>query len=107
MGIRGRWALLGGGVLLAVAGGIAWLAWPNGNTSPAEPDSAEIKASAQARIDASVTAGRKLRLAILQAGQTPSQELCDDLWDRKDEAEQAGLMQSAWLAGCVEEPESP
>ncbi|MGW1157749.1 hypothetical protein ACWD48_05885 [Streptomyces sp. NPDC002519] len=88
----------------AVVVGAVVLLWPTAKPAH-QPTSDEIKASAQASLDASTLEGRKMRLAILNLGQTPSQELCDSMWNKKTKAERHGLLQGAWLAGCIYAPE--
>jgi hypothetical protein len=98
MGIRGSVLAVVAAAIISVAG----LAACSG--SKPQPTSDRIKASAQAALDASMLEGRKEQLALLQTGGTPSNSLCRDLWAKKTKAEQAKLLQGAWLAGCVETP---
>jgi hypothetical protein len=84
--------------------GIYTLAWGPAKDSPAAPTSEQIKASAQARLDASLLEGRKVQLAIVETGQTPSDELCQALWDGKTTAEQHALLYALWMHGCVDAP---
>ncbi|MFD3452773.1 hypothetical protein ACFWVC_11360 [Streptomyces sp. NPDC058691] len=72
-----------------------------------EQISEQIKASAHARVEASLLEGRKEQLAILQAGQTPSEDLCQARWDRKSTAEQHALVWANWITGCFAAPDAP
>lgn len=100
MGPRGKIAAAGVTLVAAVTGAV--LLWPTGKSTPT---SDEIKASAQARLDASLLAGRKEQLAILAAGQTPDDALCQKLWDRKTKPEQQELRYAMWMTGCVDTPQ--
>jgi len=103
MTIRGKVAAAALVLAAAVASGV--LLWPTGKDTPAAPTSEQIKASAQARLDASLLEGRKVQLAIVETGQTPSDELCQSLWDRKTTAEQHALLYAQWMHGCVDAPQ--
>ncbi|MFE9313341.1 hypothetical protein ACIQCF_38885 [Streptomyces sp. NPDC088353] len=71
---------------------------------PAAPTSEQIKASAQARLDASLDEGRTYWQVILDSGQEPSDELCQAVWDRKPRSEQHSLRYAMWMHGCADAP---
>ncbi|WP_073948141.1 hypothetical protein [Streptomyces kebangsaanensis] len=62
-------------VCAAVVAGVILL-WSAPDTAPTAPTSDRIKASAQARPDASLKEGRTTRQVIRESGKTPSDELC-------------------------------
>ncbi|MGW1027925.1 hypothetical protein ACWD4J_30285 [Streptomyces sp. NPDC002577] len=74
------------------------------SNTPKPPTSEEIKASAQARVDASLKAGREAREIAVDSAYTPSDELCQAVWDRKTKTEQQALSQSIWMHGCADAP---
>ncbi|WP_073947635.1 hypothetical protein [Streptomyces kebangsaanensis] len=86
----------------AVTAGVIWL-WPHPD-APKPPTSEEIKASAQARLDASLDEGRTYRQVLLDDDMEPSDELCQAIWDRKPRANQQELLYSMWMHGCADEP---
>lgn len=90
--------------MLAVAVATAVVLWPTPAAPTHEQISEQIKASAQAHEDTSLLDGRKAQLAILNLGETPSEELCKSLWDRKTTAEQHAMDPYMWMTGCVEAP---
>ncbi|MCW2874163.1 hypothetical protein [Actinacidiphila oryziradicis] len=102
MEIRGKVAAVA--LVLGAAVAAAVLLWPTPAAPTHEQISEQIKASAQARLDASLLEGRKAQLAIVETGQTPSDELCQELWDRKTKAEQPGLWWANWITGCATAP---
>ncbi|WP_073949130.1 hypothetical protein [Streptomyces kebangsaanensis] len=88
----------------AVTAGVVWL-WPHPDAShPKPPTDARIKASAQARLDASLDEGRTYRQVLLDDGMEPSDELCQAVWDRKPLAEQQELRYAMWMHGCADAP---
>ncbi|REE61406.1 putative ribosomally synthesized peptide with SipW-like signal peptide [Streptomyces sp. 3212.3] len=92
-------------VLVAAAAGVTtWALWSSDH-STAQPTSEQIKASAQAHIDRSIQDGRKAQYAILQLKQTPTTELCHELWDRKTPAERGDLLKGMWIHGCADAPQ--
>ncbi|MCZ1001141.1 hypothetical protein O1M63_28805 [Streptomyces mirabilis] len=103
MTIRGKVAV----AALVCAAGIAAavLAWPTAKPAPGPPTSDEIKASAQAALDSSKQAGREAQQVILGKGYTPSEELCQAVWDRKTKAEQHDLLYTMWMIGCADTPQ--
>ena len=103
MGTRGKLTAVAGVLAAAVVAVV--LLWPGGSSKPPAPTSDEIKASAQARLDASLLAGRKEQLAILATGETPSDDLCQKLWNRKSAADKAQLLYPMWLTGCADTPQ--
>ncbi|MFF4504807.1 hypothetical protein [Streptomyces sp. NPDC001401] len=102
MSIRGKVAAASIVCAAVVAGLI--LLWPASNAAPAAPTSEQIKASAQARLDAALKAGREARQVMLETGKTPSDELCQAVWDRKPRSEQQGLRYAMWMHGCADDP---
>ncbi|WP_181446657.1 hypothetical protein [Streptomyces sp. NTH33] len=81
------------------------LLWPAPDTAPTAPTSDQIKASARARLDASLKEGRTTRQVMLESGKTPSDELCQILWDRKPHSEQQELRYAMWMHGCAGSPQ--
>lgn len=102
MTIRGK--VIAAALVLAAAVTGAILLWPTGKDTPAAPTSEQIKASAQARLDASLLEGRKTQQVIVDKGHTPSDDLCQAVWDRKTHAEQHALLYAEWLTGCADAP---
>lgn len=103
MKIRG--IIAAAAVIVAAAAAVTtWALWP-ADHSAAQPTSEQIKASAQVHIDRSVQDGRKAQYAILQLKQTPSTELCQELWDRKTAAERGDLLKGLWIHGCADAPQ--
>ncbi|MGI5143697.1 MULTISPECIES: hypothetical protein [unclassified Streptomyces] len=100
--IRGKVAVAGTACAAVVAGVV--LLWPGSNSAPAAPTSDQIKASAQARLDASLKAGRTVRQVMVDTGKTPSEELCQAVWDRQTAKEQHSLRYAMWMHGCVDAP---
>ena len=39
---------------------------------------------------------------IVGKGYTPSDELCQGVWDRKSTAEQQALLYAEWMHGCAD-----
>ncbi|MCT9003571.1 hypothetical protein [Streptomyces rhizosphaerihabitans] len=79
----------------------AILLWPASNKAPAEPTSEQIKASAQARLDSSLKAGRDERANILAVGKTPDEVQCQAAWENLLDVEQHELRRTMWMIGCV------
>lgn len=79
--------------------------WPSSSSAPAEPTSEQIKASAQARLDVSLKAGRIARENIRAAGKKPDGEQCQAAWDNLLDSEQQGLWYSMWTHGCADAPQ--
>ncbi|WP_127357250.1 hypothetical protein [Actinacidiphila soli] len=102
MKIRGKVAAVA--LVLGAAVAAAVVLWPTPAAPTHEQISEQIRASADARAQASLLEGRKAQLAILETGQTPSDELCQALWDRKTKAEQQDLWWANWLTGCSSAP---
>ncbi|WP_330306208.1 MULTISPECIES: hypothetical protein [unclassified Streptomyces] len=101
MSIRGKVAA----AALVCAAGIAGviLLWPEPDAAPAQPTSDEIKAAAQARLDASLKAGRTARQAMEETGKWPSEELCQAVWDRKSASDRRTLRYAMWMHGCADD----
>jgi uncharacterized protein YkwD len=78
------------------------LLWPASHSGPAAPTSEQIKASAQARLDASLNAGRAARENIRAVGKTPGDEQCQAAWDNLLDSEQHGLRYAMWMHGCAD-----
>ncbi|MFF1844522.1 hypothetical protein ACFVW9_22670 [Streptomyces sp. NPDC058217] len=106
MTIRGKVAVQAAVVAVVLGATVAGavVLWPTPAAPTHEQISEQIKASAQADLDTSLLDGRKAQLAILNLGQTPSDELCQGLWDRKTSAEQHAMNASAWMVGCRDAP---
>jgi hypothetical protein len=106
MKIRGKVAAVALVLGAAVAGAV--LLWPTGKDTPAAPTheqiSEQIKASAGARLDASLQEGRTARQVIVDKGYAPSNELCQAVWDRKTAGEQHALANAMWMHGCADAP---
>ncbi|MFE4421287.1 hypothetical protein [Streptomyces sp. NPDC056817] len=81
------------------------LLWPAPDTAPTAPTSDQIKASAQARLDASLQEGRTTRQVIEDSDMEPSDELCQAVWDRKPAAERHDLRYAMWMHGCADSPQ--
>jgi hypothetical protein len=99
MSIRGK-VVAAALVCAAVVAGVILL-WPAPDTAPT---SDQIKASAQARLEASLDEGRTYRQVLLDDGMEPSDELCQAVWDRKPRADQQELRYAVWMHGCAEAP---
>ncbi|MGW9032606.1 hypothetical protein ACWGQ5_53450 [Streptomyces sp. NPDC055722] len=97
MSIRGKVA-----ATAAVAGVILLLS--GCSSASAAPTSDQIKASAQARLDASLKAGRAARENIQALGKTPDDAQCQAAWDNLLPSEQKGLNSSMWMHGCADAP---
>lgn len=96
-------ALVVGAVVATVV--LLWTAGKDTSAAPTHKQTSEqIKASAQAYENASLLDGRKAQLAILNLEETPSEELCKPLWDRKTTTEQHAMDPYMWMTGCVEAP---
>ncbi|MFD7769827.1 hypothetical protein [Streptomyces sp. NPDC059787] len=80
------------------------LLWPASHSAPAAPTSEQIKASAQARLDMSLEAGRTAREMIRATGQTPGDESCQAAWDNMLPEEQQDLRYAMWRQGCADDP---
>jgi hypothetical protein len=87
-----------------VAAGATWL-WSSPNAARQTPTPEQIKVSAQAALDASLRAGSTVRQVMLETGKTPSDELCQAVWDRKPRSEQRGLLYAEWMHGCADAPQ--
>ncbi|MEU6010861.1 hypothetical protein [Streptomyces sp. NPDC047453] len=87
MSIRGKVAAAAL-VCAAVVVGVILLR-PTSDTAPTAPTSDQIKASAQARLDASLQEVRTTWPVIEDDGKTRSDALCQTLWDCKPAAETA------------------
>ncbi|MEU4094459.1 hypothetical protein [Streptomyces sp. NPDC026673] len=98
MSIRGKVA-----AATVVAGVVLLL--PGCSSTPAAPTSDQIKASAQARLDASVEDGRYWRANLRAMGQTPGEETCQAAWDNKLPKERKGMDLSMWMTGCRDAPQ--
>lgn len=83
-----------------VAGTI--LLWPASNEAPAAPTSDQIKASAQARLDDSLKAGRAARANIRAMGKTPDDQQCQAGWDNLLDPERHHLRYAMWMHGCAD-----
>ncbi|MGW5587098.1 hypothetical protein [Streptomyces sp. NPDC003857] len=99
MSIRGKVA-----ATAAVAGVILLL--PGCNSAPAAPTSDQIKASAQARLDASLEGGRYWRTNLRALGQTPGDATCQAAWNNLLDSEQKGLSYGTWMHACAD-PATP
>ncbi|MDX2849335.1 hypothetical protein PV342_12870 [Streptomyces sp. PA03-3a] len=97
MSIRGK-------VAAATAIASVVLLLPGCSSTPAAPTSDQIKASAQARLDASVEDGRYWRANLRATGQNPGDETCQAAWDNKLPEEQKGMDLSMWMVGCATAP---
>jgi hypothetical protein len=100
MSIRGKVA-----AATATAGVIPLLAGCS-SSAPAEPTSEQIKASAQARLDASRDAARVARANLKATGKTPDETQCQAAWDNLLDSEQKELRRTMWMIGCSE-PATP
>ena len=92
------------GVVCAAAVASVILMWPSADAAPKPPTSDQIKASAQAALDQSLGEGRTARQVITGKGYSPSDELCQAVWDRKPKAEQRALLYAEWMHGCADAP---
>ncbi|MGW0422421.1 hypothetical protein [Streptomyces sp. NPDC003015] len=81
------------------------LLWPTPDAAAAAPTSDQIKASAQARLDASLSAGRAARQQIQAAGKTPDDAMRPATWDNQTATERRGLRYAMWMHGCADTPE--
>ncbi|MEU6318149.1 hypothetical protein [Streptomyces sp. NPDC047009] len=97
MSIRGKAA-----AAAAVAGVILLLS--GCSSAPAAPTSDQIKASAQARLDASMESGRYAQENIRAVGGTPGDATCQAQWDNLFHSEQHSLLYAMWMHGCVDAP---
>ncbi|MCX4858369.1 hypothetical protein [Streptomyces canus] len=102
MSIRGRVAAAALVCAAVVAGVI--LLWPTPDAEPAAPTSDQIKASAQARLDASLSAGRTVRQQIEASGRTPDDATCQTAWDNQTATERRSLRYAMWMHGCADAP---
>jgi hypothetical protein len=102
MTIRGKVTAVA--VALGAAIVTAVLLWPTGGTAHRPPTSDEIKASAQARLDASLPAGRAARANIQALGKTPDDATCQSAWDNTLDSEQRDLSHGMWMVGCTTAP---
>ncbi|MGW1622278.1 hypothetical protein [Streptomyces sp. NPDC002172] len=95
MSIRGKAtaAAVTAGVILLLSGC---------SSAPAAPTSDQIKASAQARLDASEDAGRTARENLRATGKTPDETQCKAAWDNLLDSEKQGLRQGMWMHGCAD-----
>ncbi|MER5996850.1 hypothetical protein [Streptomyces viridosporus] len=100
MSIRGK-SGAAAPVCAAVVGVI--LLWPASH-APAAPTSDQTKASAQARLDASLKAGRTAQEMIHATGKTPDDELCQAAWNNTLRKEQQDLRYSMRMHGCADAP---
>ncbi|MGW2700804.1 hypothetical protein [Streptomyces sp. NPDC001340] len=100
MSIRGK---VGVAVVVcaAVVAGVIML-WPASHSAPAKPTSEQIQASAQARLNTSLKAGRTARANIRATGKTPDDEHCQAAWDNLLDSEQHGLRYAMWMHGCAD-----
>ncbi|MGW0952817.1 hypothetical protein [Streptomyces sp. NPDC002545] len=88
----------------AVTAGLIWL-WPHPDAPDTKPPTdAQIKASAQARLDASVDEGRTYRQVLLDGEQEPNDVTCQGVWDRKPRDNQKELRYAMWMYGCTHAP---
>ncbi|MFJ1529758.1 hypothetical protein ACIOFV_15245 [Streptomyces mirabilis] len=102
MSIRGKVAAAALVCTAVVAGVI--LLWPASHGAPAAPTSDQIKASAQARLDGSLKAGRAARANLQALGKTPDDAQCQAAWDNTLPSEQKSLNSSMWMHGCADAP---
>ncbi|MFF3378172.1 hypothetical protein ACFYXF_35115 [Streptomyces sp. NPDC002680] len=100
MSIRGKVAVAA--VICAAVVASVILLWPASPSAPVEPTSEQIKASAQARLDASLKAGRTTRESIQAVGKTPDDEECQAVWVNLLDSEKHGLWYSMWIHGCAD-----
>ncbi len=91
-------------ICVVVGGGV--LLWPGSDEAPTAPTSQQIKASAQARLDASTDAGRVARANLKATAKTPSEETCQAAWDNLLPSEQKPLLRGTWMHACVD-PAAP
>ncbi|MFK0106410.1 hypothetical protein [Streptomyces sp. NPDC091217] len=70
------------------------------------PTSDQIKASAQARLDASTEAGRVARANLKATAKTPGEETCQAAWDNLLPTERRPLLHGTWMQACVD-PTTP
>jgi hypothetical protein len=82
-----RGKITAAGVVCAAAVTGVVLMWPSADAAPKPPTSDQIRASAQAALDHSLGEGRTARQVITGKGYSPSDELCQAVWDRKSRAE--------------------
>ncbi|WP_406515646.1 hypothetical protein OH809_25305 [Streptomyces sp. NBC_00873] len=108
MTIRGRSAVqvAAASVVLAAAVATAVVLWPTPAAPTHEQISEQIKASAQAQLDASVEAGRYARANLRATAKTPDDESCRAAWDNLLDSERKGLQYGTWLQACAE-PATP
>jgi hypothetical protein len=99
-----RGKITAGAVVGAAAVAGAVLLWPSADATAKPPTSDQIKASAHAALDHSLAEGRTARQVIVGKGYSPSDELCQAVWDRKDKAEQRALLYAEWMHGCADAP---
>ncbi|MEU3340440.1 hypothetical protein [Streptomyces sp. NPDC006668] len=100
MSIRGNVAAA------AVTTGVILLLAGCSSAAPAVPTSEQVKASAQARLDASRDAGRVARANLKAVGKTPDETQCQAAWDNLLDSEQKTLRRTMWMIGCAE-PATP
>jgi len=93
MSIRGKVAVAAV-VCAAVVTGVILL-WPTSD---------QIKASAQARLDASEKAGRTARENLRATGKMPDEAQCQAAWDNLLDSEKRGLRKAMWMHGCADAP---
>lgn len=99
-----RGKITAGAVVCAAAVAGVVLMWPSADAASQPPTSNQIKASAQAALDHSLSEGRTARQVIVGKGYSPSDELCQAVWDRKAKAEQRALLYAEWMHGCADAP---
>ncbi|MFB7323428.1 hypothetical protein [Streptomyces sp. NPDC056190] len=81
------------------------LLWPHPDAPDIKPPTDEqIKASAGARLDASLDEGRTYRQVLLDDGMEPNDESCQAIWDRKARDNQKELRYAMWMHGCADAP---
>ncbi|MET9410220.1 hypothetical protein ABZX90_31350 [Streptomyces sp. NPDC002935] len=100
MSTRGNVAAAAVGCAVVVTSTI--LLWPTSNQPPAAPTSDQIKASAQARLDASLKAGHAARANIWAVGKTPNGKQCQAAWDNLLDSEQRDQRYAMWMLGCAD-----
>ncbi len=89
----------------ATAGGILLLAGCS-SSAPTAPTSDQVKASAQARLDASTEAGRAARANLQATAKTPGEETCQAAWDNMLPSERKPVLHGTWMGAC-EDPAAP
>jgi hypothetical protein len=102
MSTRGKVAAAA--VVCAVVVASTILLWPTSDEAPAAPTSDQIRASAQARLDTSLKAGRAAGANIRALGNAPDDEQCRAAWDNLLDSEQRGLRYAMWMLGCAATP---